>query len=240
VNNERVTPDDPQDRPTPTDAPAAPEADAQAPVASRLVGRVADAVEDAVGDAVDVARAAVRRWDERPGARVRRVRRAGRRPLPVLREVHPEERAAAPRELGVQTIDVDRIAGTAAGTAVPRGGDFLPTRAFRTRNWQARWQRLRKANDRLAVLPPIDVLKYGDRYWVVDGHNRVATALYAGQPQIDANVTELIPPGGRPSERPASLAPVLTGSQALRTAGRGQRVGELSHEDRVDEPPEST
>jgi len=199
-----------------------------------IVRRVTDAVDDAMG----VARAAVRRWDERPGARVRRVRRAGRRPLPVLREVHPEERAAAPRELGVQTIDVDRIVGTAAGTAVPRGGDFLPVRKFRTRNFQARWQRLRQAIDRLTVLPPIDVLKYGDAYWVIDGHNRVAAALYAGQLEIDANVTELIPPGQRPSERPATLAAVLTGSQALRTAGRGRRVGALSHEDLVDEPPD--
>ena len=128
--------------------------------------------------------------------------------------------------------------GTAAGTAVPRGGDFLPVRKFRTRNFQARWQRLRQAIDRLTVLPPIDVLKYGDAYWVIDGHNRVAAALYAGQLEIDANVTELIPPGQRPSERPATLAAVLTGSQALRTAGRGRRVGALSHEDLVDEPPD--
>jgi hypothetical protein len=231
VNNGDVTPPDPPNEPAVEDATAPPDTAAAPSDSTGIVGRVADAVEDA-------ARAAVRRWEERPGARVRRVRRAGRRPLPVLREVHPEERAAAPRELGVQTIDVDRIAGTAAGTAVLRGGDFLPVRQFRSKNWNARWQRLRQASDRLTVLPPIDVLKYGDDYWVVDGHNRVASALYGGQLQIDANVTEMIPPGGRPSERPATLAPVLTGSQALRTAGRGERVGQLSHEDLVDERPE--
>jgi len=223
VNNGRVTREDANRKPA-----------AKPAATGRLVGRVSDAVDDAV----DAARAVARRWDERPGARVRRVRRAGRHPLPVLREVHPEERAAAPRELGVQTIDVDRIAGTAAGTAVPRGGDFLPLRPYRTQNFQARWMRLRHAIDRLTVLPPIDVLKYDDRYWVIDGHNRVAAALYAGQLQIDANVTELIPPGGRPSERATTLAPILTGSQALRTAGRGRRVGNLSHEDLVDEPPD--
>jgi hypothetical protein len=227
VNNGRVAPDDASDD-------ATPKPPAEAPPTGGLRDRMTDAMEDAV----DVARAVARRWDERPGARVRRVRRAGRHPLPVLNEAHPEERAAAPRELGVQTIDVDRIAGTAAGTAVPRGGDFLPVRKFRSRNWQARWQRLRQANDRLAVLPPIDVLKYGDHYWVIDGHNRVAAALYAGQPQIDASVTELIPPGERSSERPGTLASVLTGSQALRTAGRGRRVGAISHEDLVDEPPD--
>jgi hypothetical protein len=200
-----------------------------------LVGRMADVVEDAV---VDVARAAARRWDERPGARVRRVRRAGRKPLPSLFREHPEARAASPREAGVKTIDVDEIVGTATGAATPRGGDFLPERRFRTKNWQARWQRLLQASDRLVVLPPIDVVRYGDGYWVLDGHNRVGAALYTGQLQIDANVTELVPPGHAPVEQARTLAPVLTGSQALRTAGRGRRVGQLSHEDRVDEAPD--
>src|SRR5262249_61604989 len=118
----------PRGRPPPGPAPGGA---AQRVAGGGRVGRVSAAVEDAVEAAVQVARAVARRWDERPGARVRRVRRAGRQPLPVLREVHPEERAAAPRELGVQTIDVDRIAGTAAGTAVPRGGDSLPRRPYR-------------------------------------------------------------------------------------------------------------
>jgi hypothetical protein len=199
-------------------------------------GRVADVLDEAL----DAARAVVRRWAERPGPRARRLRWSARQPLPDLYTVHPEARLATPREAGVQTIDVDRIAGTAAGTAARRGADFLPIRELRTRNWTARWQRIRQASDRLTVLPPIDVLKYDDRYWVVDGHNRVAAALYGGQIQIDANVTELVPPGEVASEQATRLAPVLTGSQAVRTAGRGRRVGNLSHEDLVDEAPESS
>jgi hypothetical protein len=201
-----------------------------------FAGRVADILEDAV----DAARAVVRRWEERPGPRARRLRWSARRPLADLYADHPEARSATPREAGVQTIDVDRIAGTAAGTAARRGADFLPIRQLRTRNWTGRWQRIRQASDRLTVLPPIDVLKYDDRYWVVDGHNRVAAALYGGQIQIDANVTELVPPGEVASEQATRLAPVLTGSQAVRTAGRGRRVGNLSHEDLVDEAPESS
>jgi len=187
-----------------------------------------------VGGAIDVARSTARRWDERPGARVRRVRRMGHEPLPYLYDVSPEARTANPRELGIRTIDVDDIAGTAVGGVTERGGDFLPLKPFRSLNWQARWDRIRQANDRLAILPPIDVLRYGDRYWVLDGHNRVAAALYNGQVGVDANVVEMVPPGEAPSERPGNLAAVLSGSRALRTAGEGHKVGDLAHEDEID------
>ena len=205
--------------------------------------RVGDLLEDAVGavverassvveGAVDLAQDAARRWDERPGARVRRVRRLGTQPLPFLYDVHPEARRASPREIGLKTIGLDEIAGTAVGGAVQRGGDFLPLKPFRSQNWTGRWQRLRQGADRLAILPSIDVVRYDDRYWVLDGHNRVALGLYAGQVGIDANVVELVPPGTRASERSGSLAAVLTGSQAVRAAGAGQRVSDLSVEER--------
>jgi hypothetical protein len=231
---------------TANDSLVAPKAPAGSATEPGLVGRVTDRVEGAVGDVVDkasdvvggaldgvlgVARAAADRWEERPGARVRRVRRRGREPLPYLYAVHPEARSANPREIGLETIDVDRIAGTAVGGVTQRGGDFLPLKPFRTTNWQGRWQRIREALDRLTVLPPIDLVRYADRYWVLDGHNRVAAALYAGQVGIDANVVELVPPGGSPSERPAHLAAVLTGSRAVRTAGAGRRVAPVADED---------
>ena len=66
----------------------------------------------------------------------------------------------------------------------------------------------------------------------------MAAAKYGGQVQIDANVVDLVPPGEVSTERPDTLAPVLTGSRALRTAGAGRRVGDLTHEDRIDEAPD--
>ena len=186
------------------------------------VARAATAVEETVGGAVD---AATRRWSERAAARIGRLRRSAREPLPYLYDLHPEARRAIPRQLGVRTIDVDDIVGTAVGGATQRGRDFLPLRPFRSQNWAARWQRLRAAMDRLAVLPPIDVVQYGDVYWVLDGHNRVAAALYAGQVEIDANVTELVPPGGTSTQHPGSLASIVIGSRAVRAAGAGHPVG---------------
>jgi hypothetical protein len=180
-----------------------------------LPRRVAAAIEDVVETAVH---ATTRRWEERPGARVRRLRRLGRQPLPYLYDVHPEARQANPRELGVTPIEVDEIAGTAVGGATQRGADFLPLKPFRGANWSARWQRLRAASDRLAILPPIDVIRYGGRYWVLDGHNRVALALYGGQIEIDANAVELVPPGGSTSLAAASLELVMREGSDLRSA----------------------
>lgn len=196
-------------------------AEAAAAVAEPVIDRVSHAIEGA-GHI----------WSERPGARVRRVRRMGGEPLRYLMEIHPEARAARPIRVGLRTIDVDQIAGTAVGGGDQRGGDFLPLKPFRGANWLGRWQRLRSAHDRLVDLPPIEVVKFADRYWVVDGHNRVALALYAGQVGIDADITELVPPGGRRTEPILSLAPQQADSLSLRTAGTGHRPSDtLSHEE---------
>ena len=93
---------------------------------------------------------------------------------------------------------------------------------------------------RIEVLPPIDVVRYADRYWVLDGHNRVAAALYAGQVQIDANVVELVPPDAVPSERPGDLAAVLTESRALRNAGEGRAGGTFRDDASIDPSAESS
>lgn len=183
--------------------------------AASVVESAASAVGHAVGATVG---ATVRRFEERPGARVRRVRRLGHIPLSYLYDVHADARRRAPRELGVRTIDVAEIAGTAVGGAQQRGSDFLPLKPFRSRNWVGRWQRLGKASDSLAILPPIDVLRYDDGYWVVDGHNRVGMALYSGQDAVDADVTDLIDPS-QPRTGPAeSFASLVEDSRELRAA----------------------
>jgi hypothetical protein len=199
---------------------------AREPIAER-VGQAKDTVE--------------RKRPELPGARVRRVRRMGSRPLARLDDVHPDARLALPVEIGLRTIDVTDIAGTAVAGGDQRGGDFLPLRPFRGRNWKARWQRLQMANDRLESLPPIEVVKFGGGYWVEDGHNRVALALYAGQIGIDADVTELITSGGVRTEPLGSLTASATGSSSVRAAGGGQVASvELATEDRfVPSEPDS-
>lgn len=167
-------------------------------------------IVDGVASAIGAALGAM------PGHRVRAVRRRGRVPLASLPELHPEARLARPVEVGLRTIDVSDVIGTAVGGGDQRGGDFLPLRRFRGTNWHGRWQRLRRAHDRMVDLPPIDVVKYAGGYWVIDGHNRVGLALYAGQVAIDAMVVELVPPGGRRTEPIGSLASEIEDSRLLR------------------------
>jgi hypothetical protein len=223
-----TTPVEPE--PAPEPEPELSTASSIARPARRAVRATRKAVR-AIGQAVDeVGRSIV----ERPGMRVRRIRRLGGTPLPYLNDVHPDVRFARPVQVGLRTIPVDEIAGTAVGGGDQRGGDFLPLKPFRGRNWVTRWQRLRTAQDGFAILPPIEVVKHGGRYWVADGHNRVGLALYSGQPEIDATITELVAPGEHRTEPILTLAPTVLGSMSLRTAATGDRPsGVLAHEDRV-------
>jgi len=144
-------------------------------------------------------------------------------PLANLYDIHPEVRTAPRRELGVITIPVSAIRGTAVEGPAQRGGDFLPLPALKSVNWEGRWQRLRDAQRRLAVLPPIDVLQTPEGYWITDGHNRVAAALYGGQDEIDASVIHMHLSGteeGEPST--GTLEGVLEDSSQVRAVGEGR------------------
>jgi hypothetical protein len=145
-----------------------------------------------------------------------------REPLRNLWDIHPEARRASIRELGLQTVPVEDIAGTAVEGAPQRGGDFLPLADRRSDDWRSRWQRILKAADGLVNLPPVELIRFGDEYWVVDGHNRVAAALYNGQVAIDAVVDDLRLPGMGRDRTPTRIASALEGSHELRQAGSGR------------------
>lgn len=183
---------------------------------ARAALEAGQAVARPVGETISAARAAIDRAGQAltPSGttRVRRLRRSARDPLALLYDVHPDARRALPHSLGLRTIPVAEIAGSAV-EPTQRGGDFLPLQELRTKDWAARWRRLGRANERLAYLPPIEVVRYDDRYWVMDGHNRVALALYADQPEIDANVVDLHLPGDQP-EHAGALAALLEEARA--------------------------
>ena len=212
-----------------SDQPAAGEEGASggsliAGVASTIAGAAGPVVSAALTPVRSIASGANRIMNERPGKRVRRVREMGHANLANLWEIHPEARRASIRELGLQAVAVDLIAGTAVEGPPQRGGDFLPLKDRRSADWRSRWQRILGANERLEVLPPIELIRFDDSYWVVDGHNRVAAALYNGQIELDAVIEELRLPGAQSStDQPTpTIAPVLEGSLDLRAAGSGR------------------
>jgi hypothetical protein len=184
-----------------------------------VLADVAANIADAAAPVLAAARRVI--FDERPGARVRRVKRMARVALPNLWDEYPDTGRAAIRELGLLSVPVAEIKGTAVAGPAQRGGDFLPLRDRRGDDWRARWHRILEANQRLESLPPVELIKFGGAYWVTDGHNRVAAALYNGQGDIDAVVQELRLPG-MPAEPKTPIASVLEGSLDLRAAGEGR------------------
>ena len=87
---------------------------------------------------------------------------------------------------GEQVIPLDAI----VGTVDRRRGDF--DRSFRpSPNTRGRWERIAEARKRGEAMPPIDVFRIGDLYFVQDGHHRVSVARAMGDKDINANVVEV-------------------------------------------------
>ncbi len=98
------------------------------------------------------------------------------------------------RRLGLQTIPLDTIVGT-AGSRRDFDRHFRPT----SNRVRERWEQLALAQRRGAAIPPIEVYRVGGLHFVSDGHHRVSIAAATGQQTIDAYVTEVltsVPPKG--------------------------------------------
>ena len=164
------------------------------------------------------ARDAVRRRTAAAG----RPRRAEREVLPSFFDRYPGATGAPRRRIGLRSVPLDRIVGTTRHPS-QNTADFLPLPRLRGENWRARWQRITGAVDRLAMLPPIELVQVGDEYWVVDGHNRVAAALQAGGIEIDADVTQLLVPGVTQPGQATLDASSLIGTEEVRQAAQGRQ-----------------
>jgi hypothetical protein len=103
----------------------------------------------------------------------------------VRRGIH----AQAQREGGMREVPIDHIVGS-----VGRYRDF--DRAFLPRQVQTRdrWESVDRAYLDHSELPPIDLYKIGETYFVKDGNHRVSVARERGQAFIDAHVIEVTAP----------------------------------------------
>ena len=72
--------------------------------------------------------------------------------LPSLFDRHPAAASALRHPRGLQVVPIDRIVGTMRHPS-QNTADFLPLPGLRGRNWQAHWQRIKRATRELAVLP---------------------------------------------------------------------------------------
>ena len=115
------------------------------------------------------------------------ARLRGKHPgLMSFEQVRHQLRASGAHQRGLQDIPLDAIVGS-----VGRYDDF--TREFlpRFNEGEGRWARVKLAVEQPRGLPPIDVYKIGDAYFVLDGNHRVSVARQQEASHIQAYVTEI-------------------------------------------------
>ncbi len=90
--------------------------------------------------------------------------------------------------LGTRIVEVDKIIGS-----VGRRGDFdrcfLPARA----SVGERWKRTDRAFHEGKDLPPVELYKIREAYFVLNGYHRVSVISYHGVRTLEAKVTEFRP-----------------------------------------------
>jgi hypothetical protein len=112
--------------------------------------------------------------------------------------------------------------------SVGRYRDFTRTFLPRKTSLLERWSRIDRHMDSLEGLPPVELFKVGDVYFVADGNHRVSVARANGFDQIEAYVTEY------PID--AGLEPGDTLDQALIKAGRVRFLAETRLDEQVPNP----
>jgi hypothetical protein len=187
----------------------------------------------------------IRALQDFDAARARAFRRSLRTVLTGraerLRSIEPMLRAAGfeGRSFGgVHEIPVDRIVGSAAPDF--KSGEFDPGFLPINRRMRDRWTRIYREMVEGGELPPIDVYKVDDNYYVIDGHHRVSVARNLGRPMLNARVINVktrapLPPHVDPAAllKAAEYAAFLQATQLHRT--RPQARLECSRLGRYDE-----
>jgi hypothetical protein len=87
---------------------------------------------------------------------------------------------------GLQDIEIARIRGS-----VGRYKNFTSTFLPKNNEMRERWSRVYAKINSMEGVPPIEVYKVGDVYFVRDGNHRVSIARQMGMSTIQAHVTEL-------------------------------------------------
>jgi hypothetical protein len=108
-------------------------------------------------------------------------------------------------DLGVQDIPIKDIVGS-LGRDLEFTRHFLPRHGHES--GKERWRRLYTLATTGGGVPPIQVYKVGQGYFVEDGHHRVSVARYLGWKTIQAQVIELSTPNVDSQGQPALAAEV--------------------------------
>ena len=101
-------------------------------------------------------------------------------------DVRTRLRLRAESYRGLQDIEISKIVGS-VGRYTDFTRDFLP----KSNEMKERWSRVYAKVNSMEGVPPIEVYKVGEVYFVRDGNHRVSVARQLGTETIQAHVTEL-------------------------------------------------
>lgn len=116
---------------------------------------------------------------------------------------------------GLQNIEIDKIVGS-----VGRYRDFTSNFLPKSSKMQERWSRIYAQANSMAGLPPIEVYKVGEVYFVRDGNHRVSVARQLKAKTIEAHVTEL--------RTPIALRPGMSSDDLNKASAYAQFLSETS------------
>jgi nucleotide-binding universal stress UspA family protein len=101
-------------------------------------------------------------------------------------DVRHKLKAGVSGQRRLEDIPLDAIVGS-VGRYADFNRQFLPLHD----SDEDRWARVKTAMEGLSGVPPIEVYKLGNAYFVLDGNHRVSVARRAGNSHIQAYVTEV-------------------------------------------------
>lgn len=114
------------------------------------------------------------------------------RPLKCFEERLPDGSYPSRRLLGLRTVPLRKIVGS-VGRCREESPEKRHLNPFaRQKRPSDRLKSIERALRHGVVLPPVDLYKVGDEYFILDGHHRVMAGRKIGQIDIDAIVTEFI------------------------------------------------
>lgn len=94
-----------------------------------------------------------------------------------------------PRRLRIQQVELDAVVGS-----VGRYHDFDAAFLPRQSQTKPRWLSINRAHYEDVSLPPVELYRLGETYFVKDGNHRISVARERGRSFIDAVVTEIKSP----------------------------------------------
>src|SRR5918993_34265 len=134
------------------------------------------------------------------GARLRREHTSNR--LLSFEDLRRKLAANNRRPRGRRVVEVNEIVGS-VGRWKDFDRSFLPVRE----SVGHKWKRIDRAFHRAEDLPPVELYKLEEAYFVVDGHHRVSVARYHDVPTLEATVAEFHP------KLPAAPVPTISNSE---------------------------